>query len=186
MGDEMSDQPLPDGDPEPEITHLKRLSVYVESDGEVPARKLRMHIVGYSDADRDESGGKVIAPGQWPESDIDSELTDSRFVPPTQLDFPIQRRCIIALRLVGKFWKFRSRDAIKTKARHADKRYYSLRTYEIDGQLRGVAFCAKKPYRRRHDGSYVKHGINLYVDFVQDHFELPVTIDPDIENKGRD
>jgi hypothetical protein len=31
----------------------------------------------------------------------------------------------------------------------------------------------------------VRHGINFHVDMLQDGMRMPVTIDPDIENRGK-
>ena len=59
-----------------------------------------------------------------------------------------------------------------------------MRRHEVGGRVRGISFCARTPLPEGGDGSYVRHGVNLYVDFLQDTFQLPVIVDPDIENKG--
>ncbi|HEV7660679.1 MAG TPA: nucleotide synthetase [Allosphingosinicella sp.] len=181
---------LPDGDPEQDIKHLKRLSIYLESDSLIPARKLRINILGYTAADRDESGGTVVSPGKWPVTQIDEFLAAPSLgmdavLPASQLDFPIQAKCFVTLKLVGDFWQFSNiRDPITTKEKHADYRYYGLRTHRIGGRMAAFSFCARKPQPEQDNGSYIRHGINLYIDFLQDTFQLPVIVDPDIENKG--
>lgn len=69
-----------------------------------------------------------------------------------------------------------------------DNRYYHLRGHAPSGSpVRCVSFCARQPVRKINASGNVRHGINLYVDFVQGQdpvLRLPVMIDPDIENKG--
>jgi len=65
---------LPSGDPEDDIRHLKRLSIYVKSEALVPARTLEFNILGYTAEDRDDSGGTLITPGQWPDGKINDFL----------------------------------------------------------------------------------------------------------------
>lgn len=187
-----NDYKLPDGAPETDIVRIKRLSIYMTTDGATPTMDLGFHIQGYTEADENEEGGKLIPAGSAPDRWIDEFLRDDTIRPaisPTPLDFSLQEKCFVVLKLIGNFWEFSNRhDAVTTKNSHADRRYYNLRGHALsNGPVRCVSFCARQPVRKNSGGNHVRHGINLYVDFVQgvnDILRLPVIIDPDIENKG--
>ena len=184
-----SEYELPPNSPELDIVHIKRLSLYVTSDDDMPASSLKFNILGYTVEDRDETGGTIVPAGQFPQAEIDAFIDDPGLGAPSlvrtsPLDFAIQKKCFITLRLVGDFWRFSAvRPGVTTKSRHADSRYYGLVPHSRNGVIKAITFCAKTP-REASNGAYVRHGINFYVDFMQDGMILPVIIDPDIENKG--
>ena len=173
--------------PDQGIRYLKRYTIYVKSDNLTPAKKLRFEIIGYTKEDRDESGGTPVSSVAKAYELIDVFLKDDRLQadlvrPDTPLDFAIQEPCIITLKLLGDFWEFSTANQVKTKDVHQDDRYYYLRPHTRSGRIAAVSFCAKDPLPA---GDNQEHGINLYVDFLQDLLRLPVVVDPDIENKGK-
>ena len=190
----MSDHDLPRRAPANDIRHIKRYWIYVKAahDGRDWANDLGFYITGHTpEDDDDESGGTRIGSISEGAERIQEFLeadhpTYERIGSQTQLDFAIQKKCFIVLRLYGNFWEFQNRSggAIRTKDDH-DDRYYRLLRHEIGGRGACVSFCADTPEDRRWN---IRHGINLYVDFKQSRngqlLHLPVVIDPDIENKG--
>lgn len=191
------DHELPKGSVKNDIKYLKRYSIYAQATGTDPVSSLTFEIYGYTKADRDESGGTVVASAEkayelieefLDDADMEGRLTEQR----TPLDFALQKECLIALRLIGKFWEFSpGPHYIKTKDPHGDERYYYLNPHTRGGRVTGVSFFAKEPLKKPTTNPHVRHGINLYIEFQQTDpnnssktLRLPVIVDPDIENKG--
>jgi hypothetical protein len=180
---------LPHGEPDPDIRHIKRFAIFVESDGGTPVSQLRFRISGFTAEDEDDSGGTVIDASKSVSDYIDEFLASDELVRPlerTPLDFALQNKCHVVLKLMGDFWEFsRVRGPITMKEEHSDKRYYNPRAIEVDGQVRAVLFSTAQPLPAA-TGTMknVRHGFNLHIDFVDGDLRLPVLIDPDIENRG--
>jgi hypothetical protein len=189
----MSDHKLPNYAPENDIRHIKRYWIYLtgSADSRNWLTDLKFYIVGHTSADEDGSGGTPIGSIVQADAKIKEFLEadgpeTSHFVERTQLDFAIEKKCFIALKLFGDFWEFspRSDGAVRTKD-DLDRRYYRLLRYRFNNRAACIAFCAQQP---EEEWKGERHGINLYVDFLEprgrDRLRLPVQIDPDIENKG--
>ncbi|MEG3152793.1 nucleotide synthetase [Sphingomonas sp. ZT3P38] len=174
------------------VTHIKRLQIYVSGEREGPLEDLRFHIYGFEKEDQDGPGKDVGANaiddyiGKF--VDAAPELPLPLHRDPTQLDFPLQKPCCVVLKLIGKFWEFAPNppsgqgQTIRTKNKHSDQRYRKLQQhFDTDGKLRAVSFYAQAIEPK---ATNARHGINLYVDFIEGRYRLPTLIDPDIENKG--
>jgi len=187
----MIDYELPDLPPANDIRHVKRLWIYLTSDGQQGwLENLHFRIAPHTGDDDSIHGKGVGSVGEAVDLINDFARASGpevhQLVQRTPLDFAIGKKCFIALKLYGNFWEFsrRSAGAVRTKD-DFDRRYYRLRLHENSGRSACVSFCAEEP---ENHVNKVRHGINLYVDFIRTEngevLRLPVTIDPDIENKG--
>jgi hypothetical protein len=190
------DHPLGPGPRAPDIKRLKRYSIELRARlaPNSDVENLTFHLVRHKDETDaiDKKGGWEVASTQAAEVLVDEfasavGIADDRGTP-TPLDFPIRKPCVVALRLMGDFWRFAETDAVKTKEDYKDgqkHRYYGLRSHGDHA----VSFCTLEPIHK--DPAKPKgeaHKINLYVEFIDDQrrVTLPVILDPDIENKGDD
>jgi hypothetical protein len=192
----MIGETLPTGTPEPDILHVKRLSIYARSSSDAvgDTNALTFHIA--HSAGDDPIDGYELKDGETAETIIKLFLATTRgpALLPSPLDFPIGKKCYVVLKLVGDFWEFDLHDAVTTKQKHGGDRYYQLVPYpDANGRLAAVAFCAKTPFKGSRDlnnhTDFILHGINLSVRFISEDLKrgqlrLPVIIDPDIENRG--
>jgi len=118
------------------------------------------------------------------------------------LDFSVYKKTAVLIRLIGQFWQFsNSMAAISTK-QDLDSQYYSPTRHRQavpggdpdsvpDGKgladYRCISFCTDKPCRQNllGLGQHVKHGFSLNLDLIMPNKAIvPITFDPDIENKG--
>ena len=192
---------LPEGDPESDIAHVKKISIQLEAitgkNGAIaPVVQALQFVPQYYDDGEDGAGAHVGANPEAIQAAISGFI--GRNPPATEpvggpLDFGLVYKCYVVIRLEGQFWEFARENAVTTKQQHANARYYNLRTHsrDSDGRISAVSFCARTPLRLwDQGGTGVKHGFNLHVDFVERARDgsvirrLPVIIDPDVENRG--
>ena len=187
----MTDYQIPSDAPT-DVTYIKRLQIYVSGEQEGPLEDLRFHIYGFEEDDRKGPGKDVGANAI--DSHIQTFVDAAPELPlplerdPTQLDFSLEKPCCVVLKLIGRFWEFAPNppsgpgQVIRTKNEHSDRRYRKLQQHlDRDGKLRAVSFYAQAIQPA---SANARHGINLYVDFIEGKYRLPTLIDPDIENKG--
>lgn len=117
------------------------------------------------------------------------------------LNFSIKDSSAIIIRLIGDFWRFStSMRAISTK-HDLEGHYYTARRHwksgndvrEVDDAVdlpghRCISFFSGKPCRKDYfgPGDHVRHGLSFNIDFIMPNKVdfIPVTFDPDVENKG--
>jgi hypothetical protein len=130
-------------------------------------------------------------------------------LPPGPFDFALWFRSRVAIMLVGDFWRFSSTLApITTKHQYGDH-YFDLRLHRKQGTslvsltvdewhatspdvpCRCISFFTQQPCRDSQLGSpKVTHGFSLNIEIPKFRSNgtiesiLPMTIDPDVENKG--
>ncbi|MCP4616639.1 MAG: hypothetical protein GY844_09385, partial [Bradyrhizobium sp.] len=187
-------------DPEPDIAHIKKISIQLEAatrdNAGRPLVQALQFVPQYHDDGEDGAGAYVGANPEGIEAAISGfvELDPPATEPVSgPLDFGLVHKCYVVIRLEGQFWEFARRNAVTTKQAHANARYYNLRTHirKGDDRISAISFCARTPLRLWDaNGTGVKHGLNLHVDFVERARDgtvirrLPVIIDPDVENRG--
>ncbi len=143
------------------------------------------------DAPRDK--GTPKAEKSW--EDVLREMFDPQgLVDPNPLNIQIYERSRVIILLVGKFWEFsRAMEPMSTKLDTGD-RYFDLQRHGWDGtkvvtpppagmRCEAISFFSDTPCDDKKD---VRHGFSLNVEFRGSgkHGVLPITIDPDVENKG--
>jgi hypothetical protein len=115
----------------------------------------------------------------------------------TALDFGLKRKTCVLIRLVGDFWTFSPRISPVTTKHNYGKQYYNLGRHWLnpatqqvevppqDADYPCVSFFSKKPclnaLNRKHGFSF---NLELIMDIDGTEERLPITVDPDIENKG--
>lgn len=115
----------------------------------------------------------------------------------TSLDFTLRRKSCILIRLIGNFWTFSPNISPVTTKHNYGTQYQNLQKHWLNPTTDAVErppagadyncvslFCGD-PCR---DSLNVSHGfsfnIELIMDIAGEEKRLPVTIDPDVENKG--
>lgn len=132
--------------------------------------------------------------GTWKDV-LQHVLNTKPFIGATSLDFSLAARSRVILLLAGKFWRFsNTMDPMTTKFDFGTQ-YFDLQRHKLDGNGNAVeagptddcqciSFFADQPCP---SGLGVAHGFSLNIELVKGgKVLLPMTIDPDIENKGGD
>ncbi|AQR72380.1 nucleotide synthetase [Sphingomonas sp. LM7] len=109
------------------------------------------------------------------------------------LNIEVQAPSRVILRLIGDFWQFsRTMDPITTKADFGQQ-YFGMQSHGWDGEvidspppgipISAISFSTLAPHP---ESENVGHGFSLNVEFtsLDGKYILPITIDPDVENKG--
>ncbi|WEJ98299.1 MAG: hypothetical protein P0Y59_15245 [Candidatus Sphingomonas phytovorans] len=122
-------------------------------------------------------------------------LNSQPFIGVTSLDFSLAVRSRVILLLAGKFWRFSNTMAPMTTKFDLGTQYFDLLRHKLDEKGNAVeagptddcqciSFFADQPCP---SGLNVAHGFSLNIELVNGgKVLLPMTIDPDIENKGGD
>jgi len=118
------------------------------------------------------------------------------FDPATPLDFYLKRKSCILIRLMGDFWRFPKGPlgvvpAPVTTKEDFEGHYHKVGRHILKGGVvadagptdvyRCISFFSNSPCELEPP---VKHPISLNVEMLVGQLVLPITIDPDIENKG--
>lgn len=203
----LGDNELPDDHGCPTCTHLLRLTIYITSDAQPgePIGKLNYHIEGFDAVDRDEATLGVDTVGEDVDAYIQeflsaakpvgTPLTGAASTPfedatlvASPLDFKVLGQTRVIIRLFGDGWIFES---MKDSLRTVDKQdlYCNPVGYKLgaagtwveagkDERCQAICFSAKGAEKKKTTKA------NLRVVFLDGVKELPVTIDPGIENQG--
>src|SRR5687767_7065705 len=104
----MNDHELPNYTPDDDIRHVKRLWIYATGGGSGWLTDLKFRIIGHTEEDEDYHGGKEVNSVSQAYDRIaeflEADGPDSaRLVERTPLDFPIYKKCVVALKLYGNF-----------------------------------------------------------------------------------
>jgi len=140
------------------------------------------------------------------ESIAENSLQSLPAVPPTPFDFAVWTESRVILLLSQPFWVFSPNMAALTTKYDYEGHYFDLRRHEVIGgnfinvpdaiwqrdwsgqPSRCISFYTKDPCRdwQLPGGSpKVTHGFSLNLEVpMADGKRLPITVDPDIENKG--
>lgn len=121
-------------------------------------------------------------------------LASRHALPPNPLDIDLQRPCRVIFLLNGDFWRFSQEMAPITTKHDFGDQYFDVQRHGWDGKqvvtppaagmpCKAISFFSKMPCP---DTRVMKHGFSLNVEFATAGSEsvLPITIDPDVENKG--
>ncbi len=152
----------------------------------------------------DEEPGTPKAPGaEW--KDLVAEMLGPKLVDRgNPLDFAIFKTSRVAIQLTQQFLRFSPKMApLTTKKKHPNGKYYDLRLHTLtdagfvseteiewrqnrpDTPCRCISFFTRDP---DHASSGTRDGFSMNVDLVGQEggleLVIPITIDPDIENKG--
>jgi len=115
---------------------------------------------------------------------------------PTPIDFYLKKRSCILIRLMGDFWRFPKGDPATAPAPVTTKEDFEGHYYQIgrhllkggvasdagpDDTYRCISFFSNSPCTA---SPPIKHPISLNVELIVGQHILPITLDPDIENKG--
>lgn len=195
--------PLPQGGPgDYELTRRFRIvATGAEGAGGPggPLQQLSLVLVSL-----DQEPGTAKAPGSEWEDLVAQMLGEQLIEPDNPLDFAIYDTSRVAIQLTQPFLRFSpSMAPLTTKKKHANGKYYDLRLHTLTGAglvsetevewrqnrpqtpCRCISFFTLDP---DHASSGTRDGFSMNVDLVGEEggqeFVIPITIDPDIENKG--
>lgn len=148
--------------------------------------------------DSNSPGIPYSAQATWNHVLADALVRETAFIPPARnpLDIQLYGRSRVILLLRGHFWSF-SREMEPISTKHEMRgRYFDVQKHVLTATgvgtpgstdpYRCISFFSFDPCRPNQPPALnVKHGFSLNVEFVNAGAGvLPITIDPDIENKG--
>ena len=193
------------GPPDYTYQHTRILRIFaqaeLEPNGDVKKFSASMsdYLVGYGNYP-----GKP-RPANW-QDEVEKALGEVHLIDPRNpFDFNLWFRSRIAIILVGNFWRFSPKLAPITMKHTYGDQYFDLRRHEIIGGAfinvterdwersysnvpsRCISFFTKNPCQDSDfGGEKVLHGFSLNMELVDDSGKvvLPMTFDPDVENKG--
>ena len=137
-------------------------------------------------------GSKKVPGSTWQEK-LNEVLLSQPFIRRgTSLDFSVSAASRVILLLAGGFWRFsNTMEALTTKFDFGSQ-YFDLQRHVVDpngnvvpagpnDDCRCISFFTDVPC---HKSLSVRHAFSLNIELLMGPLVLPLTVDPDIENKG--
>jgi len=175
-----------------EYKFTRSFEISAETTSNMPGKLDDLSIVIASYKETIPNYGTPHTTTNW-EDKLRDVLVNKPLVDRTSLDFALSAASRVILVLSGDFWRFsNSMEALTTKF-DLGAQYFDLQRHRLDAKnnvvpagpdddCRCISFFADEPCP---DSCKIKHGFSLNVELVHGgKVMLPITIDPDIENKG--